>query len=191
MGEAAAARDGLPEAIRQQLRVVLGAAHRQRTARRTAALAGDGDGARQRALIQALQRQPVLRPVADGAHASALGIALASIALAVLYARPQAGDEGERVFLGHRNVLVTLAALAGAALAFERLGAYVTLGSFAAAMLLLVARTSLWRALLGAALGMVAVWLFFGIALGVRLPDGTVWEQIADAFAALPPSDQR
>jgi hypothetical protein len=121
----------------------------------------------------------------------ALGIALASIALAVLYARPQAGDEVERVFLGHRNVLVTLAALAGAALAFERLGAYVTLGVFAAAMLLLVARTSLWRALLGAALGMVAVWLFFGIALGVRLPDGTVWEQIADAFAALPPSDQR
>jgi hypothetical protein len=122
----------------------------------------------------------------------ALGIALAVIALGVLYAGLQAAEDGERVFLGHRNVLVAMVALAGAAVAFERLGAYVTLGAFAVAMLLLVARTSLWRALLGAVLGMVAVWLFFGITLGVRLPDGTVWEQIADAWAAAqPPSDQR
>ena len=120
----------------------------------------------------------------------ALGIALALLALALLFALRREGHDGEAVFLGHRNVLVTMLALAGAALAFERLGAYVTLGTFAVAMLLLVARTAGWRALLGAAIGMVAVWLFFGIALGVRLPDGTVWGQIVDAFAAAPPSDQ-
>jgi hypothetical protein len=120
-----------------------------------------------------------------------LGAALATIAVALLATGQGTGDDGETVFLGHRNVLVTLVALGGAAFAFERLGALVTLGLFAVAMLLLVARTALWRAVLGAAVGMVAVWLFFGIALGVRLPDGTVWERISDAVSAAPPSSDQ
>jgi Na+-transporting NADH:ubiquinone oxidoreductase subunit NqrB len=120
----------------------------------------------------------------------ALGIGLAAIAFALLFILGKGGGDGGAVFLGHRNVLVTMVALGGAAFAFERLGALVTLGTFAALMLLLVARTAAWRAVLGAAIGMVAVWLFFGIALGVRLPDGTVWEQLTDALSAASPSDQ-
>jgi hypothetical protein len=122
----------------------------------------------------------------------ALGVGLATIAVVLLATVGQGtGDDGETVFLGHRNVLVTMVALGGAAFAFERLGALVTLGLFAVAMLLLVARTALWRAVLGAAVGMVAVWLFFGIALGVRLPDGTIWEQISDTVSAAPPSSDQ
>jgi Na+-transporting NADH:ubiquinone oxidoreductase subunit NqrB len=120
----------------------------------------------------------------------ALGIALALLALALLYGARQEGQDEAAVFLGHRNVLITLVALAGVAFAFERLGAYPTLGAFTAAMLLIVARTAAWRALLGAVVGMVIVWLFFGLALGVRLPDGTLWEQLADLTAAAPVSAQ-
>ena len=59
---------------------------------------------------------------------------------------------------------------------------------FAAAFLLLfVARAALWRVALGAVLGMVAVWLFFGVALGVRLPTGEFWQEMQDfVSAALP-----
>jgi hypothetical protein len=118
-----------------------------------------------------------------------LGIALALLALALLYSARHDADDGEAVFIGHRNVLITLAALAGTAFAFERVGAYMTLGGFAAILLLLVARTAVWRAALGATLGMIAVWLFFGLALGVRLPDGDLWQQIADFLSAAPPAD--
>jgi hypothetical protein len=100
---------------------------------------------------------------------------------------------GEAVFLGHRDVLLTLAAMAGTAYVFERVGAYGTLGALAAFLLYFVARSALWRVLLGASLGMVAVWLFFGIALGVRLPSGELWPQLLEPSVELPsgqPSDQ-
>jgi len=117
----------------------------------------------------------------------ALGIALVLLALAILYGIWRSGAGiGETVFVGHRDVLLTLLALAGVAFAFERVGAYVALGTFAAFLLLLVARSALWRVLLGAGLGMVAVWLFFGVALGVRLPTGELWPQLLEPTAALP-----
>jgi hypothetical protein len=55
-------------------------------------------------------------------------------------------------------------------------------------LLLLVARAAPWRVVLGATLGMVAVWLVFTLALGVRLPAGEFWRQLADLIAAKPPS---
>jgi len=117
----------------------------------------------------------------------ALGIALGLLALAILYGIWRSGPGiGEVVFLGHRDVLLALLALAGVALAFERLGAYVALGTFAAFLLLLVARSAPWRVLLGASLGMVAVWLFFGLMLGVRLPAGELWPQLLEPTAELP-----
>ena len=68
--------------------------------------------------------------------------------------------------------------------AFERADTYLTLGVFAAALLLLVARAALWRAVLGASLGMVAVWAVFRFGLGVRLPTGEFWDSIRDLVAA-------
>jgi hypothetical protein len=118
----------------------------------------------------------------------ALGIVLGLLALAILYRSLRSASEAGAVFLGHRDVLIVLAALAGVAFAFERADTYVVLGVFAAVLLLLVARAAPWRVVLGATLGMVAVWLVFTLALGVRLPAGEFWRQLADLIAAKPPS---
>lgn len=119
----------------------------------------------------------------------ALGIVLALLALAILYLtlRDKVGD-AVAVFLGHRDVLVALAALVGVAAAFEQVDSYVTLGVFTAVLLIFVARASLWRVALGATLGMVAVWAVFRLALGVRLPVGEFWQQFVDLVAARLPA---
>jgi hypothetical protein len=119
----------------------------------------------------------------------ALGIVLGVLAIALLVgALRSRGETAEPVYLGHRDVLIAMLAMIGLALAFERADAYVVMGTFAASLLLLVARTTLWRALPAAALGMLAVWLFFGLALGVRLPGGDFWRGavglITSRFAA-------
>jgi hypothetical protein len=79
---------------------------------------------------------------------------------------------GEKVELGHRDVLIVLAALAAVPPLFEPLGAYATLGLFGAALLVLIARCSLVTAVLSAAIGMAACWYFFQVALGLQLPIG-------------------
>lgn len=117
----------------------------------------------------------------------ALGIVLTLFALAILCRALRSGEAiDEAIFLGHRDVVLTLAALAALALVFERIGAYAALGLFTAVLLLLVARSALWRVLLGASLGMVAVWLFFGVALGVRLPPGDLWPRFLEPTAEIP-----
>lgn len=110
----------------------------------------------------------------------ALGAALGLLALAILY-RSVRGEEGETVYLGHRDVLVVLAALGGLAFAFERADSYLVLGSFMAVILLLVARSAPWKVALGVIVTMIAVWAIFKLALGVRLPAGDFW----DAFTTL------
>jgi hypothetical protein len=79
---------------------------------------------------------------------------------------------GETVELGHRDVLIVLAAMAAVPPLFEPLGAYATLGLFGAALLMLIARCSLVIAVLSAAVGMAACWYFFQVALGLQLPIG-------------------
>jgi hypothetical protein len=106
-----------------------------------------------------------------------LGIALGLLALAILFHAWRTVDGGDIVYLGHRDVFIALVALAGIAFAFERVDTYVALGTFAAVLLLFVARAALWRVVAGAVLGMVAVWLFFQVALGLRLPTGEFWPQ--------------
>ena len=101
-----------------------------------------------------------------------LGV-LVFVLAAVIGARdwfPAAG--GETVELGHRDVLIVLAALAAVPPLFEPLGAYATLGLFGAALLVLIARCSLVIAVLSAAIGMAACWYFFQVALGLQLPIG-------------------
>ena len=65
------------------------------------------------------------------------------------------------------------------AFAFERMDTYVLLGTFTAVLLMAVGQATLWHAFLGATLGMAAVWLVFNVALGVRLPAGEFWWQLA------------
>lgn len=117
----------------------------------------------------------------------ALGIVLGLFALAILYQALRSA-EGEAVFVGHRDVLIALAALAGVAFAFERIDAYVVLGAFAAALLLFVARAAPRRVVLGTILGMVGVWAVFRLALGVRLPASEFWQQAVKFVAAKLPS---
>ncbi len=78
----------------------------------------------------------------------------------------------ETVELGHRDVLIVLAALLTVPLLFAPLGAYVTLGLFGAVLLVLIARCSLVIAGVSAAIGMAACWYFFQVALGLQLPTG-------------------
>ena len=121
----------------------------------------------------------------------ALGVVLGLMALAILYyaLREKAGDVAT-IFLGHRDVLVAFAALAGLAFAFEQADSYLVLGTFAAVLLLLVARASPWRVALGATLGMIAVWAVFRVALGVRLPASEFWQDFVNLIAARLPFGQ-
>jgi hypothetical protein len=109
----------------------------------------------------------------------ALGMALGLLALVLLYRGFRLADNEEAVFLGHRDVLIAIAALCAVALAFEHADTYLVLGAFTAVMLLFVARAAPARVALGVILGMAAVWLVFSKALGVRLPVGEFWGELA------------
>jgi hypothetical protein len=100
-----------------------------------------------------------------------LGVLVLALA-AVIGVRDWFRTGGETVELGHRDVLIVLAALAAVPPLFEPLGAYATLGLFGAALLVLIARCSLVIAVLSAAIGMAACWYFFQVALGLQLPIG-------------------
>jgi hypothetical protein len=114
-----------------------------------------------------------------------LGCALTGLAVAILHTSWRETSSRDIVHLGHRDVLIALLAMAGLALAFENADSYVVMGVFAAVLLVLIGRTSIWRAVLGATLGMVAAYLFFGVALGVRLPAGDFWQNGVDFVTGL------
>jgi len=119
----------------------------------------------------------------------ALGIALGLLALVILSLSLLGKMAGAgAVYLGHRDVLIAFAALVGVAATFEQADTYVTLGVFAAVLLVFVARAQLWRVALGATLGMLGVALVFRFALGVRLPAGEYWRQALDMVVARLPA---
>ncbi len=107
-----------------------------------------------------------------------LGILLAMAGIGVMIRLVRLGrieetrGTGETVAFGHRPVVLTFLALLLVPLFFERAGAVVTLGVFAALVVVIVGRSPWWRAAAGSALGMVAAWYFFKILLGVQLPAG-------------------
>jgi hypothetical protein len=100
-----------------------------------------------------------------------LGAAVATFAAAIAVARWRS-PEGETVELGHRDVLIVVAALLLVPLLFEPLGAYLTLGLLGAVLLVLIARLRLLPALAAATVGMAACWYFFHVLLGLQLPAG-------------------
>jgi hypothetical protein len=79
---------------------------------------------------------------------------------------------GDAIHLGHRDVAVGIAAMLAVPVLFEILGAYLTLGLFSAALLILIGRVSVMLAAPAAVIGMVGVWCFFKILLGLQLPAG-------------------
>ncbi len=104
----------------------------------------------------------------------ALGVLLMGFAATIAGGAVLHRAAGETIELGHRDVLIGLATLFGACVAFEPLGAYLTLGLFSAALLVLIGRVPIVVAGLSAIAGMIAVWYFFKVLLGLQLPDGPI-----------------
>ena len=100
-----------------------------------------------------------------------LGAALAMLAAAIGLGYWRA-SENAAIELGHRDVLIAIAALLLVPLLFEPLGAYLTLGLLAATLLKLIGRVPLPIAVMAASLAMLICWCFFHALLGVRLPAG-------------------
>jgi hypothetical protein len=118
-----------------------------------------------------------------------LGILLCALALGILFYTWQERG-GAAIFFGHRDVLLAIAGLVGISSVFESVDSYLALGAFSGFLILVLARASLWRVVLGAVLGMVAVWLFFGVALGLRLPTGDFWSEISQIVTTTLPFRQ-
>jgi putative tricarboxylic transport membrane protein len=103
-----------------------------------------------------------------------LGAGLAALAaiIGTNVARAPGEASTDQVELGHRDVLVAFGALLAVPLAFERAGAYLTLGVFSFLLLVVIGKASALRAALACAAGMAGVWYFFKVLLGLQLPNG-------------------
>jgi hypothetical protein len=101
-----------------------------------------------------------------------LGVLVFAFAVLIAIEGLRGAGEGGTVDLGHRDVLIVLAALAAVAALFEPLGAYLSLGLFGAVLLVVLARVSVPLAIGAAAIAMVACWYFFQVLLGLQLPRG-------------------
>jgi hypothetical protein len=76
----------------------------------------------------------------------------------------------EVIDLGHRDVLVAIAALLTVPLVFERLGGYFSLALLGIVILVFIGRIRPLLATAGTMVGMAACWCFFELMLGVQLP---------------------
>jgi hypothetical protein len=101
-----------------------------------------------------------------------LGILVVALSTMVAIEGIRGAGQGQTVELGHRDVLIVLAALVAVAAGFERLGAYLSLGLFGAVLLVVLARVAVPLAVLSAVVAMVACWYFFQVLLGLQLPRG-------------------
>ena len=96
----------------------------------------------------------------------------AAIRIAWLSAR-RAENRAE-VRLGHRNIAIVCAALAGVALGLETLGFTLTAAAFLLVLYRAFSDTAWWRAAAAAAGAVVGFHLFFERLIGVTLPTGTL-----------------
>ena len=78
----------------------------------------------------------------------------------------------QAVEIGHRDVIMAIAALLLVPLLFDPIGAPITLALFAVASLVLIGRVSPLLAIPASCLGTLACWYFFHVLLGVQLPTG-------------------
>jgi putative tricarboxylic transport membrane protein len=101
-----------------------------------------------------------------------LGAVLAAFAGVIAGERWRQSAAGETVELGHRDVLICVAAMLFVPLLFESLGAYITLGLFGTTLLVGIGRISPPLAAAAAAIAMAACWYFFQVLLGLQLPGG-------------------
>jgi putative tricarboxylic transport membrane protein len=101
-----------------------------------------------------------------------LGLLIVAFSIVIGIERWRTPSNGETVELGHRDVLIVLAAALMVPPLFDPLGAYLTLGLFGVVLLVLVARVSPLLAIASAVVGMAACWYFFQVLLGLQIPMG-------------------
>lgn len=101
-----------------------------------------------------------------------LGVVLLFCSIWIGFGLSQETTTGETHELGHRDVIVAMVAMLLIAPLFESLGAYLTLGAFAFILLVFVARMNVVVAVASSSVGMLAIWYFFQVLLGVQLPKG-------------------
>jgi hypothetical protein len=101
-----------------------------------------------------------------------LGVVLTAFSAVIAAERWREPAENETVELGHRDVLICLAAMLGVPILFESAGAYVALGLFGAVLLVFIGRISVPLASVSAVMAMAACWYFFQELLGLQLPLG-------------------
>ncbi len=101
-----------------------------------------------------------------------LGVLLLGFAAVIGAERWREPANGETVTFGHRDPLIAIVSMLLVPFLFETAGAYVTLGLFSTALLILVGHVAAWRAVGASVVGMVVVWYFFKILLGLQLPAG-------------------
>jgi hypothetical protein len=101
-----------------------------------------------------------------------LGVALAGLAGVIFLGILSSRESGEDIEIGHRDVLIAVAAMLIVPPLLETLGAYLTLGGFSVSLLVLIGRVPVVRAVAASAVGMVAIWYFFKVLLGLQLPPG-------------------
>jgi len=101
-----------------------------------------------------------------------LGVILVGCAGVIIIETVRSHEEQPPVALGHRDVLITLAAMVGVPILFESLGTYLTLGLFCVGLLVFIGKVHPLRAVAASAIGMAAVWYFFKVLFGLQLPSG-------------------
>jgi hypothetical protein len=101
-----------------------------------------------------------------------LGLGLGAQALGVIVGALGGSGTEATTEIGHREVLFVFGAMLLVPVFFERVGAALTLGVFAAAVAMIVGRVRWWQVVLGAVIGIAAAWYFFKTLLGVQLPAG-------------------
>jgi hypothetical protein len=105
----------------------------------------------------------------------AITVTFFSVIIGIEYWKSAAGSEAagnEKVEFFHRDVVIVMAALLAVPLVFVSLGALLTLAVFVVAVLVFVARVSLWLAVVAAAAFVAACWIMFEVLLGLQLPTG-------------------
>jgi hypothetical protein len=96
-----------------------------------------------------------------------LAVILAAVSVGLLFRKP---ERSEPVELFHAKGLVTIAAVAAAAVLFEWIGAIPTFGLFLAALFYLLGDARWWIAVVLGAAGASLTWLLFVHLLQLQLP---------------------
>jgi hypothetical protein len=100
----------------------------------------------------------------------ALAALLAPTAVIIFVGRYRATEQPEETELGNRPIVISILAVLGAGLLFERVGFIISLGAFLFILLWMLSRLGWWRSALAAIVTVIVAKFIFDDLLGVTLP---------------------